>query len=378
MQIAFNKPYLTGKETYYLTQVLSSGKLAGDGVFTKKCQRFFEQQFGFKKALLCTSCTDALEMAALLLNIQPGDEVIVPSYTFVSTVNPFVLRGAKMVFVDSSADNPNMDTALIESLITTRTKVILPVHYAGIACDMDLIMALAKKHNLFVVEDAAHSIDSFHSGKRLGSFGHLAAFSFHETKNIQCGEGGMLVINDEQFIARAEVLRDKGTNRSAFSRGEISRYEWVDIGSSFLPSELTAAFLLAQLESLEAIQKKRKAIWNAYVAGLSSLSGKGILSLPVLPAKATVNGHLFYTICKSIDHRNSLIDFLKQRGVAAVFHYCSLHASPFYLHQQQGRALPQSDMYTNCLLRLPFYGDLELSEVQEICDLVCQWAAQEH
>ena len=256
--IPFNKPYLSGKESQYIIEAVQSGKISGDGMFTKKCHSFFENNFGFKKCLLTTSCTDALEMAAILLDIKPGDEVIMPSYTFVSTANAFVLRGAKIIFCDSNSQNPNLDVTLIEPLISKSTKAIVAVHYAGIACDMDAIMKLAIKYNLFVVEDAAQAIDSFYKGRRLGSIGNLAAFSFHETKNIQSGEGGMLVINDDRFIKRAEIIREKGTNRSAFFRGEVDKYSWVDIGSSFLPSDIIAAFLFAQLEHIEQIQERRK------------------------------------------------------------------------------------------------------------------------
>ena len=255
MTIPFNKPFLTGKEAHYLYQAVSSGKISGNGMFTKKCHDFFEEKYGFKKVLLTTSCTDALEMAAILLDIKEGDEVIMPSYTFVSSANAFVLRGAKIVFADSSAENPNLDATKIEALITPKTKAIVPVHYAGIACDMDMIMDIAHRHNLSVVEDAAQAIDSFYNGRPLGTIGHLAAFSFHETKNIISGEGGMLAINDERFLRRAEIIWEKGTNRAEFFRGEVNKYGWVDIGSSFLPAEIIAAFLYAQLESLETIQQ---------------------------------------------------------------------------------------------------------------------------
>jgi len=262
--IPFNKPYLTGKEAHYLYHAVYSGKISGNGMFTQKCHNFFVQRYGFKKCLLTTSCTDALEMAAILIDIKQGDEVIMPSYTFVSTANAFVLRGATIVFADSGASNPNIDAEKLESLITPKTKAIVPVHYAGIACDMDKIMALAEKYNLFVIEDAAQAIDSYYNGRPLGSIGHLAAFSFHETKNIISGEGGMLVINDERFFRRAEIIWEKGTNRAEFFRGEVNKYGWVDIGSSFLPSEIIAAFLYAQLENLDDIQLKRKSIWNKY------------------------------------------------------------------------------------------------------------------
>ena len=309
--ISFNKPYLTGKETKYIQDAVESMKISGDGIFTKKCHDFFEKKYGFEKVLLTTSCTDALEMAAILLDIKEGDEVIAPSYTFVSTVNAFVLRGAKIVFADSGTDNPNIDAETIEALITDKTKVIVPIHYAGISCDMAKIMALANKYNLFVVEDAAQAIDSFYNQKPLGSIGHMAAFSFHETKNIISGEGGMLVINDERFMNRAEIIREKGTNRSSFFRGEVDKYGWVDIGSSFLPSDIIAAFLYAQLENLDDIQNKRKQIWNYYYNGLEVLQIEGKLKLPKLPYYATNNAHMFFIQCLDLNERTDLINYLK-------------------------------------------------------------------
>jgi dTDP-4-amino-4,6-dideoxygalactose transaminase len=361
--IPFNKPYLTGKENHYIYQAVASGKISGDGIFTKQCHDFFETKFGFKKCLLTTSCTDALEMAAILINIEAGDEVIMPSYTFVSTSNAFVLRGAKIVFADSDTLNPNLDVTKLESLITNKTKAIVPVHYAGIACNMDAIMELANKYNLFVIEDAAQAIDSYYTDKNgntkpLGSIGHLSAFSFHETKNIMAGEGGMLVINDEQFMARAEIIREKGTNRSAFFRGEIDKYGWVDMGSSFLPSDIIAAFLFAQLENLENIQNKRKEIWNYYYKVLKSLEEKGYLKLPYLPDFASNNAHMFYVVCKNLEERQGLINALKKNNVLSVFHYLSLHKSPYYLSKHDGRELPYSDFYSDSLLRLPMYYEL--------------------
>ncbi|MBX3165253.1 MAG: dTDP-4-amino-4,6-dideoxygalactose transaminase [Bacteroidetes bacterium] len=365
-KIPFNKPYLTGKETEYIKQAVESGKISGDGIFTKKCHEFFERKYGFKKVLLTTSCTDALEMAAILLDIKEGDEVIAPSYTFVSTVNAFVLRGAKIVFCDSAIENPNIDIEQIEKLITPKTKAIIPVHYAGIACDMDEIMRIANKHNLFVVEDAAQAIDSFYKGKPLGSIGHLAAFSFHETKNIISGEGGMLIINDERFIERAEIIREKGTNRSAFFRGEIDKYGWVDIGSSFLPSEIIAAFLYAQIENLDDIQAKRKYIWNTYYNALKPLEEKEKIKLPFIPDYATNNAHMFYVVCKSLEERTRLIAHLKTNDILSVFHYLSLHKSPFYENEHNGSIIPVSDNYTDCLLRLPMYYELTDEQVNFI------------
>ncbi|MCX6291616.1 MAG: dTDP-4-amino-4,6-dideoxygalactose transaminase [Bacteroidetes bacterium] len=369
-RIGFNKPYLTGKEGHYIYQAVLSCKISGDGVFTKKCHDFFESKFGFKKVLLTTSCTDALEMAALLLDIKPGDEVIAPAYTFVSTVNAFVLRGAKIIFADSSRENPNLDVTQLESLITPKTKAIIPVHYAGIACDMDVIMALAKKYNLHVVEDAAQSIDSYYKGKPLGSIGELAAFSFHETKNIISGEGGMLTINDEKYMKRAEVIREKGTNRSAFFRGEIDKYGWVDIGSSFLPSDIIAAFLFAQAEELDNIQEKRKLIWNIYHDRLKSLEEKGKIRLPFIPGYATNNAHMFYIVCKNLEERTNLIEHLKQFQIQGVFHYLSLHKSPFYLSQYSGPELPMTDHYSDCLLRLPMYYELTEEDVIRIAETI--------
>jgi dTDP-4-amino-4,6-dideoxygalactose transaminase len=367
--IPFNKPFLTGKETEYIQQAVASGKISGDGMFTKKCHQFFETQFGFKKVLLTTSCTDALEMAAILINIQPGDEVIIPSYTFVSTCNAFVLRGAKIVFVDSSFNNPNMDTSQIEALITPRTKAIIPVHYAGIACDMDAIMTLANKYNLFVVEDAAQAIDSYYIGadgvkKPLGTIGHLGAFSFHETKNIISGEGGMLAINDEQFSTRAEIIREKGTNRSAFFRGEVDKYGWVDIGSSFLPSEIIAAFLYAQLENLDAIQRKRKSIWEKYWIGLKDIAADKRFSIPFIPNYATNNGHMFYLVFDNADSRTKAINHCKANNVLPVFHYLSLHKSPY--HNDKETTLVHSDRYTDTLLRLPFYYEMTDVEINTV------------
>ncbi|WP_225875160.1 dTDP-4-amino-4,6-dideoxygalactose transaminase [Flavobacterium bernardetii] len=368
MNIPFNKPYLTGKETHYIYEAVNSHKLSGNGIFTKKCQSFFEKNYGFKKCLLTTSCTDALEMAAILIDIQPGDEVIMPSYTFVSTANAFVLRGAKIVFADSLPNHPNMDCDTLEALITSKTKAIVPVHYAGVACDMDVIMELAKKHSLFVVEDAAQAIDSYYTGKdgikkALGSIGHLAAFSFHETKNIISGEGGMLAINDEQFIDRAEIIWEKGTNRSAFFRGEVDKYGWVDIGSSFLPSEIIAAFLWAQLENLENIQTKRIEIWNDYYNKLKDWAIKNSIQLPIVPNFATNNGHMFYLTCQNIQQRTQILEALKQSNIFAVFHYISLHSSPFYTEKHDGRKLENTDKFTDCLIRLPLYFELDVEKV---------------
>ena len=368
--IPFNKPYLTGKEAHYMYQAVYGGKLSGNGIFTKKCQEYFEKQYGFKKSLLTTSCTDALEMCAIPADIQPGDEVIVPSYTFVSTALAFVRQGAKIVFADSCPDNPNIDTTRIEELITPKTKAIVPVHYAGVACDMDFIMDLARKYNLLVIEDAAQAIDSYYKGKPLGSIGHLAAFSFHETKNIISGEGGMLAINDERFIRRAEIIWEKGTNRAEFFRGEVNKYGWVDTGSSFLPSEVIAAFLWAQLENLENIQLRRKELWNRYNDALSAVALPNI-TLPNIPDYATNNAHMYYLVCQSLEQRTELIKKLKENGVLAVFHYLSLHTSEYYHDKHDGRVLANTDHFADCLVRLPMFYELTDAEVDEIVRIVC-------
>ena len=366
--IPFNKPYLTGNETAYIEEAVKSGKISGNGKYTKLCQNFFEENYKIKKCLLTTSCTDALEMAAILIDIKEGDEIIIPSYTFVSTANAFVLRGAKIVFADSKNDHPNIDETKIESLITSKTKAIVPVHYAGVACEMDTIMDLAKKHNLFVIEDAAQAIDSYYTGKDgvkkpLGCIGHLAAFSFHETKNIISGEGGLLAINDQQFIERAEIIWEKGTNRSSFFRGEVDKYGWVDIGSSFLPSEIIAAFLWAQLENLKKIQSVRKSHWEKYNIELREWADKNEIELPKIPSYATNNAHMFYLVCKDLEQRTKLLTYLKQNEILAVFHYISLHKSPFYLSRHNGGELPETDRYTDTLVRLPLF--YELTEHQQ-------------
>ena len=370
MQIPFNKPHLTGKEAHYMYQAVYKGKLSGNGEFTKRCQRFFEEKYGFKKCLLTTSCTDALEMAAILCDIQPGDEVIVPSYTFVSSALAFVRQGAKIVFADSMERNPNIDAEKIEALITPRTKVIVPVHYAGVACDMDRIMEIAEKHNLLVVEDAAQAIDSYYKGRPLGTIGHLSCFSFHETKNIISGEGGMLGINDPRFIRRAEIIWEKGTNRAEFFRGEVNKYGWCDIGSSFLPSEVVAAFLWAQLESLDEIQAKRKSLWNTYYRLLKPLAEQGRFRLPEIPDYATNNAHMFYLVCNSLEERSALIKKLKENDILSVFHYLSLHSSEYYKDKHDGRLLPECDRYADCLVRLPMFYDLSESDVERICEVI--------
>ncbi|MDQ3534535.1 MAG: dTDP-4-amino-4,6-dideoxygalactose transaminase [Bacteroidota bacterium] len=364
--IGFNKPFFTGNETAYIKEAVLKEKISGNGYFTQKCHEFFREKYGFKKVLLTTSCTTALEMAAILINIKPGDEIIMPSFTFVSTANAFVLRGGKIVFADSKQDQPNIDEEQLEALITPLTKAIVVVHYAGVACNMDKICELAKKHNLFLIEDAAQAIDSYYNGKPLGSFGHLACFSFHETKNIISGEGGMLVINDQQFNTRAEIIWEKGTNRTAFFRGEVDKYGWIDIGSSFLPSDLIAAFLYAQLENLNFIQETRNKIWNSYFQYLQVSTINEHCKLPNIPAYASNNAHMFYLICKDAETRDALIIYLKDHGIQAIFHYLSLHSSAYFKDKHDQRQLPNSDKYTNCLLRLPFYNELSEKQIQYI------------
>jgi len=375
--IPFNKPYSTGKELEYIQDAINRGHISGNGYYTKKCQNFFQENYGFLKCLLTTSCTDALEMAAILINTQPGDEIILPSFTFVSTANAFALRGAKLIFCDSRADHPGIDEDKIEDLITEKTKAIVPVHYAGVACDMDKIMALAEKYNLFVIEDAAQAIDSYYKGKPLGGIGHLGCFSFHETKNISSGEGGMLVVNDDRFIERSEIIWEKGTNRQAFFRGEIDKYGWVDIGSSFLPSDMIAAFLWAQLEHIYEIQTRRLEIWNQYNETLKPIANKAEIRLPFIPDYATNNAHMYYIVAEGRGQRaegkgqrDRIIKKLKDNGVQAVIHYQSLHNSKFYSSQSMGRECPQSDYYSLNLLRFPLFIGLDTTITKNICKLM--------
>lgn len=375
MKIPFNKPFITGNELEFIQDAVAFGKISGDGKYTKKTQAFFERQFGFRKCLLTTSCTDALEMSAILLDIEPGDEIIMPSFTFVSTANAFMLRGATIRFVDSREDHPGMDEDAVEELINERTKAIVVVHYAGVATDMDRIMEIALRHDVYVVEDAAQAIDSYYTHRdgsisALGSIGHLGTFSFHETKNIMSGEGGMLAVNDERFIQRAEIIWEKGTNRSAFFRGEVDKYGWVDIGSSFLPSELNAAFLYAQLCNLIRIQQKRMAIWNKYDKGIRETCERLDIRQPVIPDYATNNGHMYYLVCESDEQRNRLIDHLRQRNIHSVFHYQSLHASPYFQSKHDGRKLKWSDRYSSRLVRLPFFYELSIEEQEYIIDAI--------
>ena len=373
--IPFNKPHLTGKEMHYIYEAVATGKISGNGVFTKRCQAYFTERYGFGKSLLTSSCTDALEMCALLLDIQPGDEVIVPSYTFVSSANAFVLRGANIVFADSYAHHPNVDPASVEQLITDRTRAIVAVHYAGVACDMDALAELAKPRGIVIVEDAAQAIDSYYKGTALGSIGALSAFSFHETKNVISGEGGMLAVNDTTYADRAEIIWEKGTNRSAFFRGEVDKYGWVDVGSSFLPSEVTAAFLYAQLQELDRIQVKRKQLWEIYHERLAAPALSAHFEQPSLPAYATNNAHMYYIVLYKPERRASLITHLKAQGILAVFHYLSLQQSPFYSRLGSTAALVNADKFAERLLRLPLYVDLEPAQVHLICDHIEQWAS---
>ncbi len=372
--IPFNKPFLTGNETRYIEQAVTQGKISGNGMFTQRCQQFLEQRYGMRKCLMTSSCTDALEMAAMLCGMEPGYEVIVPSYTFVSTALAFARQGARVVFADSSIDNPNIDPDQIEGLITHNTKVLAIVHYGGMACDMDRIMDIVDRHGLILVEDCAQAFDAYYKGKALGTFGQMATFSFHETKNIICGEGGMLAINSPALLHRAEVIWEKGTNRADFSRGIVSKYEWMDTGSSFLPSEITTAFLWGQLENCDKIQRRRIAIWLQYYGLLhGKLSGIGI-STSNIPPNATCNGHLFYLLCRSYEERETLMETLGQNGILAVSHYLSLHKSPYYKSKLSPEEnipyLPNSDCYEKRLLRLPLYYELETEQVNDICNLV--------
>lgn len=368
--IPFNKPYLHGKELVYIAQAVASGKISGDGMFTGKCHAFFEQRYGIRRALMTTSCTDALEMSALLLDIAPGDEVILPSYTFVSTANAFVLRGATLVFADSRPDHPNIDAAQVEALISPRTRAIVVVHYAGTACDMDPILAVAARHGVPVIEDAAQAIDGRYRDRPLGSIGCLGAFSFHETKNVIAGEGGLLAVNDPALARRAEIIREKGTNRSAFFRGEVDKYGWVDIGSSFLPSDIVSAYLYAQLECIDIIQARRRAIWQRYWQQLAPHAAQLGVALPQAQPHASNNAHLFYLVCADLAQRSALIDGLRSDGIHAVFHYLSLHRSPYYQGRHDGRPLPHCDRFADTLVRLPLYYELGDSQVDRVCERV--------
>jgi len=371
MNIPFNKPYMTGKELWYISQAHASGHLAGDGMFTKKCNAWLEQRIGCQRALLTHSCTAALEMAAILVDLQPGDEVIMPSYTFVSTANAFALRGATPVFIDIRPDTLNIDETQIEAAITPRTKAIAVVHYAGVACEMDRIMDIARRHNLLVIEDAAQGIMSSYKGRPLGSIGHLAALSFHETKNIIAGEGGALLINDAHFVERAEMIREKGTNRSQFFRGQVDKYTWVDVGSSYLPGEVIAAFLWAQMEEADAITKRRLDLWANYHQWFANVEDAGKVKRPTLPRGCTHNAHMYYLLLPSLAQRTAMMERLKEKNINTVFHYVPLHSSP------RGQAIGRSvgDMTNtnkagDCLVRLPLWLGLEEQQTEVITQVL--------
>ncbi|MGQ9563564.1 MAG: dTDP-4-amino-4,6-dideoxygalactose transaminase [Thermogutta sp.] len=374
MPIPFNKPFIAGRELYYIAQAVTMGNIAADGYFTKACSRLLEERFGIRKVLLVPSGTAALELAAMLCNLQPGDEVIMPSYTFVSTASAFVRCGAKPVFVDIRPDTLNIDETKIEAAITERTRVVVPVHYAGVACEMDCIMEIAQSYNLLVVEDAAQGVNAFHKGRALGSIGHLGCYSFHETKNYICGEGGALCINDERFIERAEILRDKGTNRQKFFRGEVDKYTWVDVGSSYVMAEILAAFLLGQLEEMEVISQRRREIYNFYRERLQPLEEKGYLRLPRIPPECTPNYHLFYVLLPDEESRDRLLAHLKSQGILAVFHYVPLHTSP--MGQKYGYKegdLPVTEELAGRLVRLPMFYDLSRELQNEVVKAVTEF-----
>lgn len=359
-KIGFNRPYMTGKELFYIAETHFNNMLAGDGPFTKKCHAWLETKTGARKALLTHSCTAALEMAAILADIQPGDEVIMPSYTFVSTANAFVLRGGVPVFVDIRPDTLNIDEAKIEAAITNRTKAIVPVHYAGVACEMDTIMEIAQRHNLLVIEDAAQGIMSTYKGKPLGSIGHLGAYSFHETKNIISGEGGALLVNDERLAERAEIIREKGTNRSQFFRGQVDKYTWVDVGSSYLPGEIIAAFLWAQMEEADSITEQRLAIWQRYHEAFEDLEIFGLVHRPVISTCCTHNAHMYYLLLNSLDQRTVFIERLKAKGISCVFHYVPLHSSPYGIHAGRTAGdMAITNRISEGLVRLPLWLGLE-------------------
>ena len=371
MKIPFNRPSIVGKELEYIAQAVQGGQISGDGLFTKKCHAFLENRFGAKKIMLTTSCTSALEMSALLCNIQPGDEVILPSFTFVSTANAFCLRGAKPIFVDIEEKTLNINPDLIEAKVTKKTKAIVPIHYAGVSCDMDKVMNIGRKYNIPVIEDAAQGVDAKYRDRYLGTIGQLGAFSFHETKNFICGEGGALVINDEQFIERSEIIREKGTNRSKFWRGQVDKYTWVDIGSSYLPSDILAAYLFAQLESMEQITTARKIIFEYYSNHLSHLVTKGMLQIPYVPEWCKTNYHMFYCLFPNEQIRDHIIKVLKEHDILAVFHYLPLHTSPMgkKFGYKEGDLHITEDV-SKRLLRLPFYNNLKEYEQEQIVEII--------
>ena len=366
MKVFFNKPHFTGREFDYIREALANGHVSGNGPFTRRCQAMLCERYGFKKCLLTSSCTDALEMSALLLDLIPGDEVIVPAYTFVSTANAFVLHGANVVFADSCADHPNIDPESIERSITPRTRAIVVVHYGGAGCDMGPIMEIAEKNGLIVIEDAAQAIDAYYKDRPLGSIGHLATFSFHETKNLSSGEGGALIVNDARFADRAELLWEKGTTRASFRRGEVDKYCWVDVGSSFLPSDIMAAMLCAQIEAVKDITRERREAWCRYYEGLQSFSVSTGIELPHLPRDVTDNGHIFHLVCQSQEQRDALLDHARAQMIDIVFHYLALHQSPFYTQQWGSHvalpSLPNAERFAACLIRLPMYSEITVAD----------------
>ena len=372
--IPFNKPYMTGKELFYIAEAHFNGMLSGDGPFTERCHHWLERQIGTHKALLMHSCTAALEASAILANIEPGDEVIMPSYTFVSTANAFVTRGAIPVFIDIRPDTMNIDETKIEAAVTSKTKAVVPVHYAGVSCEMDKIMATAKQHDLLVIEDAAQGIMSTYKNRPLGSIGHFGALSFHETKNIICGEGGALLVNEKNFSDRAEIIREKGTNRSQFFRGNVDKYTWCDIGSSYLPGEINAAFLWAQMEEARLITDKRLCIWNEYHEKFKPLEEKEYLSRPVIPKDCVHNAHMYYIILPSQKVRTELMGYLKKRGIHTVFHYVPLHSSPAgKKYSRVSGSLDVTDSVSENLLRLPLWVGMTNIQVSEICEAIRQF-----
>ena len=377
MHIPFNKPFIAGKEMNYIEEAVQRGHISGDGYFTRQCQKWLEDQTGCCKALLTHSCTGALEMAAILSGIKACDEIIMPSYTFVSTANAFVLRGGVPVFIDIRPDTMNMDESLIEAAITEKTKAIVPVHYAGIACNMDVIMAIAERHRLLVIEDAAQGIMCTYKNKPLGSIGHLGTLSFHETKNIISGEGGALLVNDPQLIKRAEIIREKGTNRSQFFRGEVDKYSWVDIGSSYLPGDIIAAYLYAQMEQAEQITAKRLKIWQKYYEGLAPLADQQLIELPVVPDDCTHSAHMFYIKIAGIDERASLISYLKEKGVHSVFHYVPLHSSKAGKRYGRFNGLDNfTSLESERLLRFPLFMEIDQKRIDYVIKSVFKFYEQ--
>jgi dTDP-4-amino-4,6-dideoxygalactose transaminase len=372
--IPFNNPLMTGKELEYIRQALASKRTAGDGPFTKQCQAWLTEKVGCRSTLMTHSCTAALEMAALLADVQPGDEVILPSYTFVSTANAFVLRGAVPVFVDIRPDTLNLDESKVEAAITPRTKVIAPVHYAGVSCEMDTLNAIADHHNLLVIEDAAQGILSSYKGRPVGSLGHLAAFSFHETKNVVCGEGGALTINDPTLLERAEIIREKGTNRSKFFRGEVDKYTWVDIGSSYLPSDILSAFLLAQLEHADCIIQQRMEIWNGYHQAFAELEQRGKVRRPIIPTECQHNAHIYYLIVEDLEIRTALLAYLKSQGIQSTFHYVPLHSAPAGMkYGRTSGSLAVTDDLSDRLVRLPLGAAMSVMEAQHVIEAVLKF-----